>query len=87
MLKVATPLLRDYAKAGDADTHPGSRLDLLYRPLSVTERDAAVIGDAAQQLARLDRYECRVRFATESGYRAFNAAPFGSVARPPYAGL
>ena len=33
MLKVATPLLRDYAKAGDADTHPGSRLELIVSPI------------------------------------------------------
>ena len=29
MLEVAIPLLRDYGKAGDADTHPSSRLDSL----------------------------------------------------------
>ena len=86
MLKVATPLLRDYAKADDANTHPGSRLDSLYRPLIAAERDAAVIGDAAKQLARLDRYECRALSRRKAAIRAFDAAPFGSVARPPYAG-
>jgi hypothetical protein len=58
----------------------------LYRPLSAAERDAAVIGDAAKQLARLDRYECRALSRRKAAIRAFDAAPCGSVARPPYAG-
>ena len=78
-LKLSSTLLQSIwdEPVDDNDDAPFLEIKELLGPLGAPDRAAAVIGDLAKKLARLDRYEARALSRRKMAIREFDAGRFG----------